>query len=52
LTGSLRFPVRVFMGISQRSDCAFGKCYQAPQDGIRYTVTSIDGVFPRPRAGG
>jgi RNA polymerase sigma factor (sigma-70 family) len=27
------------MGISRKSDFAFGKCYQALQDGVRYTVT-------------
>jgi hypothetical protein len=41
LTGSLRFPLRVFMGISRKSDLAFGKCYQALQDGVRYTVTNF-----------
>jgi hypothetical protein len=45
LTGSLRFPVRVFMGISRRSDSAFGKCYQALQDGVRYTVTADPTVY-------
>ena len=27
------------MGISRKSDFASGKCYQALQDGVRYTVT-------------
>ena len=33
-------PVRVFMDISRKSDFASGKCYQALQDGVRYTVTA------------
>ena len=45
LTGSLRFPRRVFMGISRKSDFASGKCYQALQDGVRYTDTIASIIF-------
>jgi hypothetical protein len=39
LTGSSGLPIRVVMGISRIKGVASGKCYQSPQDGVRYTVT-------------
>jgi hypothetical protein len=39
LRESRGLPIRVVMGISRVKSIAFGKCYQSPQDGVRYTVT-------------
>jgi hypothetical protein len=39
LTRSSGLPIRVVMGISRIKSIASGKCYQSPQDGVRYTVT-------------